>query len=69
LFLCFVRPTGEAVFVETHERFYVAPSQKLQEAADNLFGEETYHAKVDTSPPERAPRKWERRTEFAGAEE
>ncbi len=35
--------------------------QELQQAADELFGEETYYAKVDRSPPERAQRVWERR--------
>jgi DNA polymerase-3 subunit alpha len=68
LFLCFVQPTGEVIFVETHEKFFVAPSQKLQQAADAMFGEETYYAKVDTSPPERTPRKWERRSEPAEVE-
>jgi len=69
LFLCFVRPTGEVIFVETHERFFVAPSTEFQQAADEMFGEETYYAKADTAPPERAPRKWERRApEFAEAE-
>jgi DNA polymerase-3 subunit alpha len=68
LFLCFVRPSGEVVFLEAHERFFVAPSRELQQAADDLFGEETYYAKVDTAPPERAPRRWERRPEYAGAE-
>ncbi len=63
LFLCFRRPAGEVVFVETHERFFVAPSRQLQQAADELLGEETYYAKVDTSLPERAPRRWERRPE------
>jgi DNA polymerase-3 subunit alpha len=62
LFLCFMRPTGEVVFIETHEKFFVAPSRELQQAADDLLGEETYYVKVDTSPPERAPRRWERRT-------
>ncbi len=69
LFLCFVRPAGEVIFVETHTRFSVTPSSELQKAADGLFGEETYYAKVDTSLPERAPRRWERRPEYAGAEE
>ena len=70
LFLCFVRPTGEVIFVETHEKFFVTPSQKLQQAADELLGKEAYYAKVDTTPPERTPRKWERRApEFAGAPE
>jgi len=69
LFLCFVRPAGQIVFMETHENFFVAPSRQLQQAADESFGEETYYAKVDTSPPERPPRRWEqRRPEFAGAE-
>jgi DNA polymerase-3 subunit alpha len=68
LFLCFVRPTGEVVFIETHERFQVRPSPELQQAADDQFGEETYYAKVDTSLPERAPRRWERRAESNGAE-
>ncbi|MDE3067226.1 MAG: DNA polymerase III subunit alpha [Verrucomicrobiota bacterium] len=61
LFLCFVRPGGEVVFVETSERFAVTPSLKLQQEADARFGEDTYYAKVDTSLPERAPRRWERR--------
>ena len=65
LFLCFSRPAGEMVFVETHERFCVTPCLQLQQAADELFGEETYYAKVDTTPPERAPRRWERKGEFA----
>jgi len=60
LFLCFVRPTGEVIFMETHDKFFVTPSRELQEAADDRFGEETYYAKVDTSLPERAPRRWER---------
>ncbi len=69
LFLCFQRPTGELVFLEAHEKFSVAPSRELQEAADALLGEETYYAKVDSSLPERAPRRWERRTDSNGAEE
>jgi DNA polymerase III subunit alpha len=63
LFLCFVRPTGEVVFVETHEKFFVMPSARLQKAADELFGEGTYYAKADTTLPERTPRKWERKLE------
>jgi DNA polymerase-3 subunit alpha len=60
LFLCFVRPTGEVIFMEAHDQFFVTPSRELQQAADDRFGEETYYAKVDTSLPERAPRRWER---------
>jgi DNA polymerase-3 subunit alpha len=68
LFLCFKRPTGEIIFVETHERFHITPSVELQKAVDGMFGEETYYAKVDTSPPERTPRRWERTPELVGAE-
>ena len=69
LLLCFMKPTGERIFVETHEKFFVAPSRELQQATDELFGEETYYAKVDTTLPERAPRRWEqRKPEMAGAE-
>ncbi len=61
LFLCFTQPTGEKIFIEAHERFSVAPSMALQQAADERFGDGTYYAKVDTSLPERAPRRWEKR--------
>jgi DNA polymerase-3 subunit alpha len=61
LFLCLIRPTGEVVFLETHERYRVAPSLALQEAADKMFGEKTYYAKVDQAVPQRAARRWDRR--------
>ncbi|HLZ53496.1 MAG TPA: DNA polymerase III subunit alpha, partial [Verrucomicrobiae bacterium] len=61
LLLCFMQPGGGVVFMDTNERFSVTPSLELQQAVDSRFGEETYYAKVDTSPPERAPRRWERR--------
>ena len=57
LLLCFMRPGGEVIFVDTNERFSVTPSQKLQQEADARFGEETYYARVDTSLPERPPRR------------
>jgi len=68
LFLCFMQPAGQVVFVETNERFAVTPSQQLQHEADARFGEETYYAKVDTSLPERTPRRWERKAESNGEE-
>jgi len=68
LLLCFMQPGGGTVFMDTNERFGVTPSVKLQEEADARFGEETYYAKVDTSPPERAPRRWERRNGNNGGE-
>jgi DNA polymerase-3 subunit alpha len=69
LLLCFMRPGGEVIFVDTNERFSVMPSQKLQQEADAQFGEETYYAKVDTSLPERSPRRWERKTGSTNGEE
>ena len=63
LLLCFMRPGGEVIFMDTNERFGVTPSLKLQQEADAQFGEETYYAKVDTSLPDRAPRRWERKAE------
>ncbi len=69
LFLCFTRPTGGIIFLETHEKFFVTPSRGLQEAVDHLFGEETYYAKVDTSLPERQQRRWERKPGAANGEE
>jgi hypothetical protein len=54
--------TGEAVFIETHERFSVLPSREFAAEADRLFGEQTYYAKVDTSLPERKMKTWEKKT-------
>ena len=69
LLLCFMRPGGEVIFMDTNERFGVMPSLKLQQEADARFGEETYYAKVDTTLPERAPRRWERKAESGNGEE
>jgi DNA polymerase-3 subunit alpha len=68
LLLCFKRPTGEMIFLETHERYFVGPSHEFQQAVDERFGEDTYYAKVDNSLPERAPRRWERRSENGNEE-
>jgi len=69
LILCFMQPGGELVFVNTNARFSVMPSLKLQQEIDARFGEATYYAKVDTSLPERAPRRWERKNGNNGGEE
>ena len=66
LFLCFMRPEGGTVFVGTHERFGVAPSLELEHAANKLFGEETYYAKVDASLPEKTRRSWEKKNGSGG---
>jgi DNA polymerase-3 subunit alpha len=69
LFLCFRQPAGELVFVSTHENFFVTPSLALEKAVNDLLGEETYYAKVDTSLPERQRRNWERKPDAGGGEE
>jgi DNA polymerase-3 subunit alpha len=69
LFLCFRQPAGELVFVSTHENFFVAPSLELEKAVNELLGEETYYAKVDTGLPERQRRNWERKPDAGGGEE
>ena len=61
-FLCLRLPTGEAIFIEAGDRIRVRPSVALAKAADALFGEETYYAKVDSSLPERVRRQWERKS-------
>ena len=69
LFLC-IKHTGHApLFIEAHERYLVNPSTALQQAVDDQFGEETYYAKVDTTPPERQRRAWERRAGNSGGDE
>jgi len=60
LFLCLIHPAGELVFIEAHDRYRVTPSLALQRAADALFGENTYYAKIDRTAPPRAARRWER---------
>ena len=69
LYLCFIRPAGQIIFIETHEKFFVTPSQQLQRAADELFGEETYYPKVDATLPERQKRSWERKSDNGGGDE
>lgn len=61
LFICFRRPTGELIYIETHEKYWVCPSVPLRQAIDEQFGEDTYFAKVDTSLPERTLRRWEKK--------
>ncbi len=69
LLLCFMCPGGGTVFVDTNERFNVAPSLELEHAANKLFGEETYYAKVDTSLPEKTRRSWEKKNGSASNDE
>jgi hypothetical protein len=67
LVLCFQRIDGSSVFVGVHERFGVLPSLELEHAVNQLFGEKTYYAKVDTTLPEKARRAWEKKGDKNGA--
>jgi DNA polymerase III subunit alpha len=58
LFLCLISPTGASIFIETSDRFFVAPSTALQEAVDARFGQGAYYAKPDLTLPERSERRW-----------
>ena len=66
LYLCFMRPGGEVIFVETDDRFSVVPTLEFQRAAESLLGEQTYYAKVDTTLPERQRKPWEKRPAGGG---
>jgi len=68
VFLCFMMPGGEMVFIETHDRCAVAPSLELEHAVNKMLGEKSYYAKVDMSLPERQKRSWERKADNDGEE-
>jgi DNA polymerase III subunit alpha len=59
--LCLIRPEGPIVFIEPNSRYSVSPSIELQQAIETRFGKDAYYAKADTSVPERALRKWEKK--------
>jgi DNA polymerase-3 subunit alpha len=69
LVLCFMRPEGGTIFIETNARFSVAPSIELEHAANRLFGEKTFYAVVDKSLPEKARRAWEKKGNGGGSDE
>jgi hypothetical protein len=56
-----MRPAGERIFIETHERYYVQPSTDLEKAVESQLGEDTYYAKIDMTLPERKKPVWEKR--------
>ncbi|MDB6028742.1 MAG: subunit alpha of polymerase [Verrucomicrobiales bacterium] len=66
LFLCIKRAGGEIIFIESHEKYFVAPTHQLQQAIDQQFGEETYYARVDSTLPEREKRRWETKSNGGG---
>ena len=68
LFLCILMENQQAAFIETHDKFSVAPSPELEAAVSHLLGEGAYHVRVDRSVPERERRRWERKSDAAPAQ-
>jgi len=68
LFLCVRGPGGELVFIEANERYSVTPTLELQAAVEEMFGSDSYYAKVDAALPEPARRRWERRPQNGGGD-
>ncbi|MFO1457989.1 MAG: DNA polymerase III subunit alpha [Verrucomicrobiota bacterium] len=66
LFLSIRMAPGPVAFLECNEHFSVLPSVELEDAVNATLGAGAYYAKADTSLPERAPRKWERRNGNGG---
>lgn len=69
LFLHIRLPGGQIVFIESHDRYFVAPSREFQRAIDELLGEDTYYASVDTTLPEKQKRAWEKKSDSGGGDE
>ena len=69
LFLCFLRPEGGSVFIETHSRFGVTPSLELEQEVNRQFGSQVYYAVVDKNLPEKPRRVWEKKSGGAGGDE
>jgi DNA polymerase-3 subunit alpha len=67
-FLRIRQPRGEQVYIEAHDRYFVAPTRDFEKDVNDLCGEETFFAKVDTTLPERQRRAWEKRPADNGEE-
>jgi DNA polymerase-3 subunit alpha len=65
LYLCVRFTDHPPLFIQTHDRYYVSPSREFQKAVDDLLGEDTYYARVDTKLPEKVKRVWERKADPA----
>ena len=63
VYLCIRMPGGASVWIEPDDRHRVTPSRDFEKAVSDLFGPEACQMKVDNALPERAPRRWERRSQ------
>ncbi len=69
LFLALRYSGGEVAYLETNERYSVNPGPLFETAVESAFGSGSLQLIVDRSLPERAPRKWEKRSGGGGDEE
>jgi DNA polymerase-3 subunit alpha len=69
LFLCFLRPEGGSIFMETHSRFGVTPSLELEHQVNRQFGDQVYYAVVDRTLPEKPRRSWEKKPSESNGDE
>ena len=62
LYFCFKQEDGRLVFVESGEKHYVKPSERLRDEVNDLLGQAgSYYAKVDTSLPDPPKRRWQKK--------
>jgi hypothetical protein len=61
LFLRIRQQDGRLVFIDTSKKHFVRPSVKLRDAVNEMLGQGSYYAKVDTTLPEPVKRQWQRK--------
>jgi hypothetical protein len=64
--ICIEYPTGEKVFLDTHNSYKVTPDEKLIEDIERVLGEESVYVAVNPAPCRKARegrRRWTRETE------
>jgi DNA polymerase-3 subunit alpha len=59
-------PSGAFVFIEPNDRYAVAPSVELEKALVAVCGPDSFLVSADRSLPERAQRRWEKRSDSGG---
>ncbi|HAH99266.1 MAG TPA: hypothetical protein DCO70_08005, partial [Verrucomicrobiales bacterium] len=61
LYICIRRQDGRLVFLDTSEKYYVRPSEQLRIEMIEMFGSDSYYAKVDASLPDPPKRRWQKK--------
>ena len=59
-------PSGAFVFIEPNDRYAVAPSVELEKALVAVCGPDSFLVSAERSLPERAQRRWEKRSDSGG---